>query len=296
VSATTPFPRARTQMRESGYVLVSVLWLLGLLALALTTMSLFTVGALSVVATSSDRLTVDALTHAGLESSFIEILRTPPKKSVRGSAQWRLTGGVVKASWVGENGRIDINLAPIALISSLLGSVTDDDQDTPTLLNIITARRPGPPGSQRPLGPFRHIGELVVAGFPPAVVARLEPYITVYGGSERVNPRLASRRVLSLLPDVSEPRLRGLVALQATDTADMNAWTQEAGSAAAPLLSTERGPTIRVRLKARLDNGFQSTSEVVIVVFPDDTEPYRVMSWVDRSASPDVGDLDGDLE
>jgi general secretion pathway protein K len=270
--------------RQGGYALVSVLWILGLLALAVSTMSVFTVNSLSVIASSTDRLAGDALLRAAVENSVMKILSESPKRSVSGRGQWRVGAGVARSSWLGESGRIDINTAPPILIANLIARETLDANDANEFTNIILSRRRDAAGSPPTLGPFRHVGELVLEGLPSVLLDRLNPYITIYSGADRLDPRLASSDVLSLLPDMTEARTRGLLALRAADTPDVSAWSNEAGPAAAALLSLERGSTARIRAEARLDNGFTTASEVVVIMYEDDKEPYRVLSWEDRPA------------
>ena len=45
-------PRNHAMARQGGYTLAAVLWLLGLLAVAVTSMTFFTVNSLSVIATA----------------------------------------------------------------------------------------------------------------------------------------------------------------------------------------------------------------------------------------------------
>ena len=49
----------------------------------------------------------------------------------------------------------------------------------------------------------------------------------------------------------------------------------------------------RMRIEAKLQNGFQAAAEVVIVTFGDDTEPYRILAWDDRPGDGGTAWLNG---
>src|SRR4051812_40940201 len=112
---------------SEGYVLVSILWILGVVAAGVACMSLFNVASLRVLSSSSEKLKAEALARSDLEYAIYLIAGSDPKKGLKGEAIWRADAGSVSVTWMGETGRIDINSAAPPLIKGLLMSVAQDE-------------------------------------------------------------------------------------------------------------------------------------------------------------------------
>jgi len=262
---------------QGGYALVSVLWLLGLLAAALASMSVFTVNSLSVVSTASDRAAAEALVRAAMEASSLDVARLDQALPVRGRTQVSLRTGRARADWIGEAGRIDVNLASPELLAGLFQRFGAGSSEAQSYAALVVRRRQAT-ADRGGAGPFGHLDELARTGLPAALVERVRPFATVYGGAPGIDPRLASREVLAALPGMTQASLRTMLELQAANESVLTKWTSAAGDAGR-FLSLDRGGSVRTRIVARLANGYRSEAEVASVAFLDDSEPYRVLSW-----------------
>jgi general secretion pathway protein K len=294
-SRTTASVRPRGA-RDEGYVLVSVLWVLGVLAAAVAGMSFFSARSLTFVATSSDWLKTEALARAGLEVAVFKMQGADLNQAMCGRTTWQADEGAARLSWVGETSRVDLNLAPPPLLKSVLAQVAPDETTASEAAAAILQRRPAENPGQ-PSGPkivYQSVAELDQTGLSPDLLSRLEPYVTVFNGRPQIDPRLAPEQLLSSLPEISEARLRRLLDLKGEEKADIAAWRREAGPAGA-FLTLDASNAVRIRIIASLASGFSRAYDVVVARLEEDSEPYRILSWRDASLAEPPDSCTGDL-
>lgn len=297
-------------------VLVAVIWLLALLGGLVTAMSIFATNTLSLMAVSGDRPRADAAIEAGLAQAVARLLaaRDPAPGAgtvVAGDAR-------VSFSWVGETARIDVNRASAALLAGLFARLGAPSDAAAGYAGVIVALRgepavpPSPDGTPRPPGydpneetragiaalaqggrlqpgeADRHAPILdtlqlgSVPGLPPALMARAGPYLTTFSGVPAIDPRWAAPLVIEALPGMTRERVRTVLDLRARPDADP-ASLDDALGPAKPETTTKPVPATRIAVRAVLADGFTTAAEIVIIHFPDDRTPYRVLSWDDEA-------------
>ena len=77
-------------------------------------------------------------------------------------------------------------------------------------------------------------------------------------------------------------QLQEILAQRAQNPRDSQATLRLLGSAGASA-NASQNPAARVQVQILLDNGRSARAEVVILIFRDGTEPFRVLSWRDDS-------------
>jgi general secretion pathway protein K len=213
-----------------------------------------------------------------------------------GSFSFRMRSASVTAQFRSEAARIDLNGAPKELLAGLffgLGARPDDalayadrivgwrtkpppGQDMEASLYQTAGRRYAPRG-----GPFQHPGELwLVHGLPEALVERAMPLVTVYNGVAQVNVLDAPPDVVAALPGMTPDRVHAFLAQRQVTPQNGQILLSLLGQSASHA-TVEPTKTLRVTVRVSFDNGRQISSEVVIFVSENDTEPYRVLSWRD---------------
>jgi general secretion pathway protein K len=218
---------------------------------------------------------------------------TPPSS---GGFNFRMRNASVTAQFRSEAARIDLNGAPKELLAGLffgLGARPDDalayadriigwrtkpqpGQDQEASLYQMAGRRYGPRG-----GPFQHPGELwLVHGLPEALVERAMPLVTVYNGVAQINALDAPPDVIAALPGMTPDRLHAFLAQRSATPQNGQILLSLLGQSSSHA-TVEPTKTMRVTVRVSFDNGRQLSSEVVIFVSENDTEPYRVLSWRD---------------
>jgi general secretion pathway protein K len=273
---------------EQGGVLVATLLIILMLIVLVNSMSAFVVNKYTVLAIDDDAVELEALTLSGLESGVFKVLTTPPELAVTGSQIIHLAAGEISLTWIGETARINLNLATRDWIADVIKSVASPSDNPDAIADELEQRRiatgmseANAPSLSGRSGPLAHPSELLsLPGMTDRLFARLEPLVTLYTASATIDPRLASEALLATLPGMTEPRLRELLDLRLRDDADMTRILEESGEAR-QFLDFAKGVTFRFRVEASLKNGTQLKTEIVAALYPDDTEPYRVLYWSD---------------
>jgi general secretion pathway protein K len=278
---------------ESGAILVAVLWSIALLsALAMAASTTFRSFA-GVVTVHRDRLRADALLTAGLEvaAGVIARLNETPLRDIE--SRVALPGGSVQFRLGDEGGRIDLGKAPVELLASALRSVGARDADG-IAQRVVAWRTPEgmDPLNPAPMpqldSPFSDVRQLAnVPGVAPEVAAAVAPLLTVFGNAS-VNPATAPAEVVAALPGMDGSRLRAFLETRRRFPSDAARLETLLGPARKHLAT---GPqrVASVRLTATLEDGFAANAEAVIVVLPDDGEPYRILAWNPLGSGREAG-------
>ncbi|MBA4501553.1 type II secretion system minor pseudopilin [Marinobacterium marinum] len=206
-----------------GVVLVTVLWVLALLSLIATNLSL---GARSF---SRQTLNLEYGMQAGLANDAgmtwaLWNLQQPPAGAwlADGQVHWMwLDDMQVGVRLQDESGKLDLNLAPAELLDALLVPVQEDsrlraqlvaaiedwrDADDLVRLNGAESEQYRAAGWSEGPGnrPFVSLQELNrVLGITPEVYHYMLPHLTLSTRVQTVNPKLASFEVLMALPNAS---------------------------------------------------------------------------------------------
>ncbi len=268
-----------------GVVLLTVLWTIALLsALAMAAAVSFR-GFAGVAAVGRDRVQGDALLTAGLEMAAGAVASLGDGPLTEREVTVGLSTGSARARFSDEGGRIDVGKAPLAVLASLLRFVGAPEQEADGVAQRIvasrrrnmtrsadagTAPRNDPtkkPDAEQPFADVREVAQ--VPGMAPAWLAAMAPLTTVFG-SETVNPLTASARVIAALPGVSRAQLEAFLA--ARRLAAMFGAGQS-------YLAAKPQRVVAVELTAALPDGYAAAAHAVIVLLPQDSQPYRVLVW-----------------
>jgi general secretion pathway protein K len=270
-----------TKDPRSGMVLVAVLWSISLLSALAMAASVTFRGFAGVMSVERDRLQADALLTAGLETAagIIDGLRDTPLAQIETSVT--LGTGAVRLRLNDEGGRIDIGRAPLDLIASMLRSVGAPQAVADDLARRIVERRksgrPANTTTAAPAPPFSDLAQLAtIPGMSPDWIAALAPLATVFGG-DTVNPLTAPPGVIAALPGLDADRVDAFLKAR-RGAANADALVQMIAPAQR-YLSVKSQRVASVDLTTRLTSGYTSAARAVIVVLPQDSQPYRVLIW-----------------
>ena len=108
----------------------------------------------------------------------------------------------------------------------------------------------------------------------------MKPFVTVYSGVAQIDPLIADPVVLAAMPGMTAERTKSVLSLRGRRGADATALSDVLGTAQA-FAAKAPARTTRLRIAVRLRSGYAGVSEVVIVHYSDDLEPYRVLMWED---------------
>jgi general secretion pathway protein K len=289
-----------SKSRESGFILVVVLWILAALAALASSYLVYVDNAAFATRINDDRLRIRNAISTGIELAAYQLLAAADEgRPPQGAFTVRLAQSTINVSFLSESARIDLNAAPNALLAGLFTAVGASSSSAATFADRIVGWRKKADGAgqnteaadykgagldYRPRqGPFQNVLELpLVLGIPAYIVERVLPLVTVYSGIGQIDVRVASPEVLSALPGMTPEQLQSVLAQRAQNPRDGQAMLRLLGSAGASANATQN-PAARADVRIRLDNGRIARAEVVILVFRDETEPFRVLFWRDDS-------------
>ena len=126
--------------------------------------------------------------------------------------------------------------------------------------------------------PFSDVRQLqLIPGMLPDWVAAIAPLTTVYGG-ETINPLTAPPDVIAALPGVRKGQVDAFLQARRSFPADVDRLMQFVGTAQR-YLAVKPPRVASIELTAELANGYAVAARSVIVVLPQDSQPYRVLVW-----------------
>jgi general secretion pathway protein K len=215
----------------------------------------------------------------------------------RGRFVFRVGNAQVTTDFNSETARIDLNAAPKELLAGLftaLGAAPDAAQ---AYADRIIAWRSAPSADSAgneaslyraagviyaPRGNlFPHTAELgLVLGIPEVMVERALPFLTIYSGRPEINILDAAPQVIAALPGMEPARLQAVLAARQVPAQDAQALVASLGAAQA-LATTQGNKSVRVTARIAFDSGQRMTTEAVIFLTDNGTEPYRILTWRD---------------
>jgi general secretion pathway protein K len=272
-------------------VLVTVLWSISLLSALAMAASVNFRGFAGVMAVERDRVQAEALLTAGLETAA-GIMQTSGVL-MDGETTLTLGTGAVRARISYEGGRIDIGKAPAELLASMFGSVGAPQATADIIAKRIVERRtsnnaakpddgtrlynqaPQPASADQPFADIRELRS--IPNMDPKWIAAIAPLATVYG-DQSVNPLTAPLGVIAALPGVDPQRAAAFIKARRNSLPDADRLMGLLGSAR-QYLAVKPQLVASVDLTAELASGYVTTAHAVIVVLPQDSQPYRVLVW-----------------
>jgi len=293
----------RGAAEDRGFIIVAVLWILGLLAALVSIYAVYVANAALSLGVNDDRLQAEALTSAALELVAYQLTAADEKsRATHGDFTLRMGRAGLAVGFRSEAARIDLNAAPKPLLAGLFAALGADYSQAEYYADRIVGwrgksqnaalndeadayRTAGLSYAPRQ-GPFASVGELwLVLGLPPALVERALPFVTVFSGLPTVNIMDASPEVVAALPGMSADRLYAILSQRASGAQNAEFVLSLAGPARTSA-TAEGGKASRVSVAVGFDNGRRVTAEAVILPQADGDKPFRILYWRDDFDGP----------
>jgi general secretion pathway protein K len=203
-------------------------------------------------------------------------------------------------TFVSEAARIDLNVAPLAMLAGLFAAFGVKSEDAVEYANRIVGWRDPPKagatsdedGLYRSAGlkysprggPFAHMDELwLVYGLPPALIDRMMPFVTVYSGLAGVNVLDAAPEVIAALPGMTPALLNAFLDKRESGSVDEQSLPRLLGPSQEGA-TTDSSDAYRVQVRIAFDNGRRVDAEVVIMTGTSEA-PYHVLYWRDDASN-----------
>jgi type II secretory pathway component PulK len=126
--------------------------------------------------------------------------------------------------------------------------------------------------------PFADLGQLhSIAGMEAEWIEAIAPLTTVFG-DQTVNPLTAPLAVIAALPGVAPQQAAAFIRARRNSPSDADQLVRLLGPAQ-QYLAVKSQRVASVDLTAELPSGYTTSAHAVIVVLPQDSQPYRVLIW-----------------
>jgi general secretion pathway protein K len=218
-----------------GIALISVLWITGLLAIMAASFVSASRTEARLARNLLENAKAEALADAGVHRAALGLLELDPERVWKPDGRvyrFPLGEGEVEVSIRDEDGKIDLNEASIELLAGLFAALDLEPEAARTMAERIGDFR-DPDSDSQPLGaedpaylaaglqagaadrPLVSDTELVrVLGMTRELYERVRPHVTVYAGSDGVDPTRATRTVLEALPGITPQAIERLLEVE----------------------------------------------------------------------------------
>jgi general secretion pathway protein K len=284
--------------RESGFILVAVLWMIAALAALAGIYATYAINTAATSHVGDDRLQTQASIRAGVELAVARVLATPDAaRASDGAFDATLGRATIHVKYRPEDARIDLNAAPRDMLSGLFTSLgVSEGPAREYAQRVVGWRKKVDPNGDNPeaklyasagllyrprQGPFNDTLELgLVLGLPPSIVDRALPFITVYSGQQQVNVFDADRTTLAALPGMTDDILKDVLDARANRSSTGRDLLRKLGMArnSATVFGSK---ATRASIMVALDDGRRVQAEVVFRLRDDGAEPYDILWWRD---------------
>ena len=282
---------------HDGFILVSVLGVMALLAGLVGAISMSVRPILERARAGGEDLALTALVQAGVELAGYQLYGLKLPADQIDSQQVRLDSGLVTLFVIDESGKVDLNGSDPALLAGLYRAaglsglspasfaarVTDwRDQDDERAAGGAEAADYKAAGlDHRPQNDaFRSVEEL---GWPewlfPEQVAALSPLVTVHNPDGKLNVLSASREALLALPAISAATVERVMVMRRKPGEGTAAEILSLLQPQQAVVKVEPGPSFRIRIEARHRNSRSRSVEVVLTPSHGADALYFVVDW-----------------
>jgi general secretion pathway protein K len=292
-----------------GIALISVLWVTGLLAVMAASFASSARTEARLAHNHEESAKAEALADAGVHRAvfgLLDLARETAWRAGGAAYSFSLGDGDVQVWIEDEDGKIDLNAAPLELLTGLFMALGLQEEEAQSLADRIGDFRdddsePEPLGAEDdayfdaglPQGaadrPFVTESELMrVLGMTQSLYQRVRPYVTVHSGAEGVDPARASRPVLQALPGMTSSLLEAL--LTAGEEIDPFSLIEDQPLAAdlEQYFVPSRELVFTIRALGRTSGGGRFMRQAVIELGASGDQPFLVYAWR-RGTLPEIG-------
>ncbi len=302
MSAPAKFTSLENNVRDdSGWALISVLWVVSILAMMAAATQMLTVTSYRIEAHAIERAQIGAALDGAVMRAVLGVAdaRIEQRWRVDGAPQTFSFGGyTMRVAVQDERGRYDLNLVDDVSLRQLLRDAGTEGPTTDILADRILDWRTRSDSSLSRLhgatdadyaaaglpwhprhAPFQSVEELqMVLGITPAIYARLRPALTVYTHQPSIDPEVAPRQALVALFAGDTGKADALMQLRNAPSADQG----EPGPSSRPGLLNPQMPLVGqpFEIHAEMAIGHAHYERVAVIELTGDiNRPYLILNW-----------------
>jgi general secretion pathway protein K len=285
---TSPPPGAERgrsgRARQRGIALVLVLWVMALLAVMVVGFAGDARTELKLARNQADAAQARAIADTGVSLALLSVLDNNEDTA------WRIDGathslaygdGAISVSVQDEGGKIDLNLAPPALLAGLFRTLGIADPEALAAAIQEWRRQHGAEAADEPLartGPFLALEQLrAVPGVTAAAYARAAPFLTVYTRRDRVDPLTAPAEVLLSLPGARPAEVDAFLA--ARDRLGPVPGGLPALNGIGDFIAHAGLEVVTITAEGRTASGARFIRQAVVSASARGGAPYQILAW-----------------
>jgi general secretion pathway protein K len=293
-----------------GLALISVLWITGLLAVMAASFASSTRTEARLARNQEENAKAEALADAGVQRAAFRLLDLDPETAWRADRTvhaFALGEGEVRVQIEDEDGKIDLNGAPLELLAGLFLALGLADPEAQAMADRIGDFRdadgePGPLGAEDPAyfdagltrgaadRPFGTESELLhVLGMTRELYERVRPNVTIHSGADGVDPTRAPLPVLQALPGMTPVLLEAMLAASSTPDPLLALEAQRLPPDLQTYLLPSREVIYTIRALGRTSGGGNFLREAVIELGASQARPFLVHAWRRGAMPPEPG-------
>lgn len=278
-----------SKANQRGLALLSVLWITALLGFFVLSMISLLRSETVIAYAGLDEAQAEAWANAAVFLTIhdlcdIHLARNIP---VDGSSKAvHITNQDITVSVQDENGKIDINFAPLELLKSLLKNAGIEDNNGVEIATAINKKREttfktaadsgDDFSSAVPKLPFRSIDELKsISGITDELFKRLQPALTVYSQQSTLFVPTAPKEALLSLPEMEADNIRAVLTARQQRPITMSDISLIQGSSSQENLA---GRAFAIIATTHVNNAAFSRRAVVRIT-GDSHRPYGILDW-----------------
>lgn len=279
---------------ERGMALVTVLWVVALLAaLALGFADISRTEA-SLVRNRYAAARAEALANTGVSLAIAGLVDPEQRGGWRADGSPRdlaFDGGTITVRVQDEAGKIDLNKTSDDVLANLLRNLGLGAGDSAALVAAIDRWKAGREALWRGFGqsggengrgvaagPFLALAELRgVPGFSRDVYDRAAPFLTVYSHNYRIDPRTAPGVVLRSLPGADPAQVEAYINARRSLAADLEQMPPLTGLGR--FLALNPLTIASITATSRTGDGARFTRDAVVDLIGSRDQPYRLLAW-----------------
>ena len=290
--------RGKEKETQQGSIAILALWGIALIFMLIAPVAFATRGevriARNALAEGRARLAAEAGTQLGLQRL---LRRRGSGAAFDGTPEgWELGSTRVAIAIADEGGKVDLNVAPVELLSGLFAAVGEPREAAMlTACNVLDRRGDSGTGCPQPdvahaARRFAVTAELAeVPGVGDRLYDLVAPYVTVATGASAIDPRVAPRPVLMAIPGATDGPVDAFLDSRKMWSDPSAADTgMPAAAGAYVMVSPRRDFTIAAT--ATTADGARYRAELQVRLTGSAAQPYQVIAWrtppADRGAAP----------
>jgi general secretion pathway protein K len=280
--------KSRKSRAEKGSIALLALWGVALICILIAPVAFATRGEVQIarnaLAESRARLAAEAGTQVGLQrllrrfGAGATAFDGTPETSTLESTQ-------VSIAIADEAGKVDLNLAPVDLLTGLFEAVGAPHAMAELIACNVLYQR-GDYGAGCPQPDVAYVGrrfavtaELAeVPGVSGALYDRVASYVTVATGASAIDPRVAPRAVLLAIPGANAGLVDALIDSRKT-LGDLGADDAATFASAAPYVMISPHRDFTIAATAATSDGAHYRAELQVRLTGRAAQPYQVIAW-----------------